>query len=367
MVIALSIWKRVMRNQAIEMCNAQPAPAKQAGNAVGVSCPDCNAGEAAWIGAIPDAFEFAGTALDSPLPGGSLYRCEVCGLHWRHPQPAKSELDALYRKGAASSWQYHPVKRRDWQLASTIIRKHDEVATVLDVGCFDGRFLDHLGNRYRRSGIEVHPLAAEHAAAKGIEIVGRDFSDLDTLHTPFDAVVAMDVIEHVGSPKTFLASLAQATRPGGLIILSTGNTATTPWQIMGGMYWYCSIAEHISFINPRWCEYAAAELGLTIEDLVTFSHEPAKVSEAFIQAAANLFYRYLPNLAYTLRRLYALSKGKACRPACRTPPHWRSARDHLLVTFRVPIEEPRERVDQQAAESTEPSSRFIEAAIRPVT
>ncbi|MBI3431380.1 MAG: methyltransferase domain-containing protein [Hydrogenophilales bacterium] len=272
-------------------------------------------------------------------------------MHWRHPQPDKCELDALYRKGSASSWQYHPVKRRDWQIASAIIRKHGDVATVLDVGCFDGRFLDHLGGGYRRSGIEVHPLAAEHAAAKGIEIVGRDFSDLDTLHPPFDVVVAMDVIEHVGNPRTFLASLARATRPGGLIILSTGNTATTPWRLMGGMYWYCSIAEHISFINPRWCEHAAAELRLSIEDLVMFSHEPAKATEAFIQAAANLFYRCLPNLAYTLRRFHALSQGKACRPACRTPPHWRSARDHLLVAFRVPAGDPRERVGQSAAES----------------
>jgi 2-polyprenyl-3-methyl-5-hydroxy-6-metoxy-1,4-benzoquinol methylase len=314
------------------------------------------------VGAIPDAFEFAGVALDSPLPGGSLYRCKACGLHWRHPQPDKSELDALYRKGAASSWQYHPVKRRDWQIASTLIRKHDDVATVLDVGCFDGRFLDLLGSGYRRAGIEVHPLAAEHATAKGIEIVGHDFSDLDTLRSPFDVVVAMDVIEHVGNPRAFLASLARATRPGGLVILSTGNTATTPWRLMGGMYWYCSIAEHISFINPRWCEHTAAELGLTVEDLLLFSHEPAQVSEAFVQAAANLFYRYLPNLAYTLRRHYASSKGKACGPACRTPPHWRSARDHLLVTFRAPIEVSRERVDQTAAESTEPSGRFPETA-----
>ena len=352
-----------MRNQATEMGNAQPASAKRAGNAGNPSCPGCNAGEAFRIGPIPDAFEFAGTALDSPLPGGSLYRCKACGLHWRYPQPDKSELDALYRKGAASSWQYHPVKRRDWQIASTLIRKHADVTTVLDVGCFDGRFLDHLGSGYRRAGIEVHPLAAEHAAAKGIEIVGRDFSDLDTLRSPFDIVVAMDVIEHVGNPRAFLASLARATRPGGRIILSTGNTATTPWRLMGGMYWYCSIAEHISFINPRWCEHAAAELGLAVEDLVLFSHEPAKASEAFIQAAANLFYRYLPNLAYTLRRLYALSKGKACRPACRTPPHWRSAKDHLLVAFRVSADGPRECVDQPAAASvTESSGRIPETA-----
>lgn len=253
----------------------------------------------------------------------------------------KSELDALYRQGDTASWQYHPVKRLDWQIATAIIHKNKGTSSILDVGCFDGRFLDHLGVDYQRAGIEVHPLAAEYAAAKGIQIVGRDFSDLDTLTTSFDVVVAMDVIEHVGNPRNFLESLSKVTRPGGLVIISTGNTAARAWRLMGGMYWYCSIAEHISFINPHWCKHTAKKLGLVIDDFMTFSHEPARAPEAFVQASANLFYRCLPNLAYNLRRLYAQWKGNACRPSYRTPPHWRSAEDHLLVAFRVPHQDSR--------------------------
>jgi len=302
------------------------------------SCPDCYSADVDIVGAIPDAYEFAGRALRSPLAGGSLFRCNACGLHWRHPQPSKNELDALYRQGAPASWQYHPAKRQDWQIASTIIHKSSNVVSVLDVGCFDGCFLDHLGNRYRRAGIEVHPLAAERAAARGIEIVGRDFSDLDALRSSFDAVVALDVVEHVSNPRAFLASLAQAARPGGMIVISTGNTAAIPWRLMGGRYWYCTIAEHISFINPLWCEHAARRLELTIESLVTFSHEPAGITEYFKQATTNLLYRSTPNLAYGLRRLYAASKGKVGRPSDRVPPHWRSAKDHMLIAFRVPSE-----------------------------
>lgn len=325
--------------QSIEEPAASPTRRSRKSN-IAPACRDCRSADVSQIGPIPDAFEFAGRPLDAPLPGGSLYRCHACGLHWRHPQPDKDQLDALYRQGAPASWQYHPVKRPDWQTASAMIRKQGNGTSVLDVGCFDGRFLDHLGRNYCRSGIEVHPLAAERAAAKGIEIVGRDFSDLDALPAAFDVVVAMDVIEHVGDPGTFLASLARATRPGGLIVVSTGNTAALSWRLMGGMYWYCSIAEHISFINPRWCKHAANELGLAIENLVTFSHEPARAPEALIQAATNLFYRFLPKLAYALRRLYTKSQGRASRPADRTPPHWRSATDHLLVAFRVPPRPP---------------------------
>lgn len=301
-----------------------------------LTCLDCDSTDLSRIGAIPDAFEFAGTKLESPLSGGSLIRCNTCCLHWRSPQPEKAELDALYRRGDTGSWQYHPVKRLDWQITTSILRKNQGITSVLDVGCFDGRFLDHLGADYHRAGIEVHPLAAEQAASKGIQIIGNDFSDLDTLSTQFDVVVAMDVIEHVSNPRKFLESLAKATRPGGLIIVSTGNTAAWPWRLMGGMYWYCSIAEHISFINPRWCKYTARNLGLAIEDSITFSHEPSMALPAFIQATANVFYRCFPNLAHNLRRGYARCRGTPYRHTFLTPPHWRSAKDHLLVVFRVP-------------------------------
>ncbi len=327
-----------MRSPATDIDGTRiPTVSRNRGITIRSTCPDCDSVDLSRIGAIPDAFEFAGTKLESPLPGGSLIRCNTCCLHWRSPQPKKAELDALYRRGDTGSWQYHPVTRRDWQITTSILRKKQDIVSVLDVGCFDGRFLDHLGADYHRAGIEVHPLAAEYAASKGIEIVGNDFSDLDTLSTQYDVVVAMDVIEHVSNPRKFLESLAKATRPGGLIIVSTGNTAAWPWRLMGGMYWYCSIAEHISFINPRWCNHIAQNLGLTIEDSIPFSHEPSRTLPALIQATANLFYRCLPNLAHNLRRGYAQCKGTPYRHTFLTPPHWRSAKDHLLVAFRVPL------------------------------
>ena len=309
----------------------------QSGNAeIGLSCPDCFSTSLCRIGSIPDAFEFAGKMLDSPLAGGSLHRCNKCSLHWRHPQLGKAKLDALYRQGNADSWQDNPEKRLDWQLGTALIRKMKSATSVLDVGCFDGRFLEYLGKPYLRAGIEVHPLAAKRAAEKGIQIVGHDFSALDTLTVPFDVVVALDVIEHVNNPRELLASLVQATRPGGLVIVSTGNTAAWPWRLMGGMYWYCSIAEHLAFINPDWCTRAAAKMGLEIEQVSTFSHEPTKMLASVTQAGANIFYHYLPDLAYKIRCLDARLKRKVNRPSFKTPPHWRSAKDHFLVAFRVP-------------------------------
>lgn len=270
-----------------------------------------------------------------PIARGGLYGCRRCSLHWRHPHLGKGELEALYRLGDTTFWQYQPAKRIDWQIARELIARDEGIASVLDVGCFDGQFLDYLGAGYDRAGIEVHPYAAERAEAKGIRIVGHDFCELNASSSGFDAVLAMDVIEHVANPLELLQSMARATRTGGLVIISTGNTAAWSWRLMRGMYWYCSIAEHLSFINLKWCEYASQKLGLEIINFRTFSHEPARASDAFLQASSNLFYRHLPTLGTGLRHFYARLKGLPSRHSFETPPHWRSAKDHLLVAFRV--------------------------------
>ena len=57
---------------------------------------------------------------------------------------------------------------------------------ILDVGCFDGGFLDSLGSRYERHGIEINEQASQEAQRKGVDIIGTDFSDLEKLSGSYD-------------------------------------------------------------------------------------------------------------------------------------------------------------------------------------
>jgi 2-polyprenyl-6-hydroxyphenyl methylase/3-demethylubiquinone-9 3-methyltransferase len=47
----------------------------------------------------------------------------------------------------------------------------------------------------------------------------------------FDAVLSLEVIEHVTDPRTFVASLAALVRPGGLLVLSTINRTATSYAL----------------------------------------------------------------------------------------------------------------------------------------
>lgn len=279
-------------------------------------------------------YEFAGRLLAEPLPGGTLYRCPGCELYFRHPTVSNDVLDSLYIAGALDSWQSGPATRTDWSLAKSFIRSRENIKTILDVGCFDGGFLEHLGTEYVNAGIEIHPAAREAAEKRGITIVGHNLSDLENLDSKYDCVTAIDVIEHIKDPGSLLKSLARVTCPGGIIVISTGDSFARSWRVMGAMYWYCAIPEHIAFINPAWCERAASQMGLRIIHIEHFSHEPLPPLASLTHAAANVLYRYAPSIAFPLRRIYARMFGKPVQPWHNLPPPWRCARDHFITGFQ---------------------------------
>ena len=99
---------------------------------------------------------------------------------------------------------------------------------ALDVGCGAGLLCEPLA----RLGAEVTGVdaaaeniaaAREHAAAMGLAVEYRQ-GDIATLGlSGFDLVTSLEVIEHVADKQAFLAALASAMKPDGLMVLSTPN------------------------------------------------------------------------------------------------------------------------------------------------
>lgn len=99
---------------------------------------------------------------------------------------------------------------------------------ALDVGCGAGLLCEPLA----RLGASVTGLdaaaenvavAATHAAGSGLAIDYRTGSVEDLAGETFDLVTSLEVIEHVTDPSGFVAGLARALAPGGLLVLSTPN------------------------------------------------------------------------------------------------------------------------------------------------
>ncbi len=99
---------------------------------------------------------------------------------------------------------------------------------VLDVGCGAGLLcepLARLGAAVTGIDAAAENIAAAraHAALSGLTIDYRAGGIEALAGETFDLVTSLEVIEHVATPAAFVAGLAAALAPGGLLILSTPN------------------------------------------------------------------------------------------------------------------------------------------------
>lgn len=116
-----------------------------------------------------------------------------------------------YLHGKQLRWAHRQLLRLPWTG-----RK------VLEIGCFNGFFLDEL----RRAGadafgVDVNQRAIDVGQAL-FGLKGRLFTDLNALGPfgPFDDIVCIDALEHLDSPAAFVQEIADLLADNGRLIVA---------------------------------------------------------------------------------------------------------------------------------------------------
>ncbi len=311
-----------------------PAASAKAAMAMPVNehprCKICNGTTLIDLGQVVHAHptRVAGIELDLGSQEFHLIACAECEFQMKDPPIPEGKLLECYEKSTIDHWEEDPdpyVRRFD--LLRNLIEKHAHGRRVLDIGCFNGSLLSYLGNSWDKFGVEPSAAAAELATSRGIRILGKTLDDVKSESSTFDVVMAIDVAEHLFAPLQFFRDAASLLKPGGLMLIGTGNVRSFSWRMQQSLYYYCRFPEHISFYSRRTMDHIADQLSMTCRDYRTLSHKRLSTARFIREAIKNSLYLAVcrtkglgvPGLYSYFRRL----RG----------PSFLSSRDHMIYLF----------------------------------
>lgn len=106
------------------------------------------------------------------------------------------------------------------QLQASLLRG----ATVVDVGCAGGSFLDHIsGVAGKLIAIEPSEIYRSSLSERGYSVFAYAADAHQTLAASVDLAVSIQVIEHVADPRAFLEDIRPLLRDDGTLLISTPN------------------------------------------------------------------------------------------------------------------------------------------------
>jgi 2-polyprenyl-6-hydroxyphenyl methylase/3-demethylubiquinone-9 3-methyltransferase len=160
-------------------------------------------------------------------------------------------------------------------------------ARILDVGCGAGLAAEGLARRgHTVVGIDAAGAALQaarvHADGRGLPLSYLETSAEDLLAggKSFPVITALEVIEHVADPATFVATLAGLLEPGGLLFLSTLNRTPRAFLTakLGAEYLLRLLPvgthEYRRFVRPVELSAHLRAAGLRLSDIAGMVPDP---------------------------------------------------------------------------------------------
>jgi SAM-dependent methyltransferase len=138
-------------------------------------------------------------------------------------------------------------------------------ASVLDLGCGAGVFLEMLGDAgIAATGAERSPVIAEYARGMGLTVETADaLNFLDSDGRVFDGIYCSHFIEHLpfDAVRELVSHMASALNPGGVLLLVFPDPESIRSQLLG--FW--RDPEHVRFYHPDLIELLGVSSGLVCE------------------------------------------------------------------------------------------------------
>ncbi len=204
--------------------------------------------------------------------GFTLSKCSGCGLLYVNPRPDTHEIDQAHKLG-----QHHGAELirttgyRDFSKVSSYLstlgnlfsqREPLKDKKWLDIGCGYGEFIEALNkfssNTLSAKGVEPNVMKVSAARKKGLDV---SYFDLSTHHDKYDYISLLNVYSHLPDPRQIIGEWKNLLKPGGQLILETGDTANLSSEQHPKPYY---LPDHLSFASEKIVTGILESLGFEI-------------------------------------------------------------------------------------------------------
>jgi len=215
-------------------------------------------------------------------------KCGRCGFMWVDPFPGYGVYDDKYYRGEgpdpyvdyASEYETGrhgarlPEFKNLWELTYNCILKisrNDKNLKILDYGSGAGGFMDSARSKWPNEwltdaqleiqGFDTGSYASRPANEKKFHILTE--SELNSLSGFYNVITCIEAIKHVREINLTMQNLSRLLKPGGLLILTTGNMRSLAARIAGMNHRYLIPDIDISLFNPACLAMLYWKHGLT--------------------------------------------------------------------------------------------------------
>lgn len=183
--------------------------------------------------------------------------------------PAAIYTDAYFEGGTADGYCDYRASRtilqREFRRTLKQLGRVVNGGRLLEIGCAYGFFLDEALSRFECEGIEVSQAAVTACRQRGLNVAqGTVESVALEIRSPYNAVVMLDVIEHLADPAGVLDVLARRLSPQGALLITTGDWGSLLARLMGRNWRLMTPPQHLFFFSRRTLSTLLQRLGFSI-------------------------------------------------------------------------------------------------------
>jgi len=206
-------------------------------------------------------------------------QCPMCRCIFIDPYPHRELNQAFQGLETVERLENEEKKRRGYfnrrlsRLESRLGDAHVD-ARLLEIGCGAGILLQEAWRRgWRADALELSVELAARARRNNPEatVVTGDIQDQEPIGAQYDAVISLDVLEHVISPMTMIENCRELLKPGGLFLLQTPNTRSLRSRTKGTRWDMLDPDQHINLFSPDALRVLLTTVGFDVLEMSTAS------------------------------------------------------------------------------------------------